>query len=243
MRALLIDDERLARNALRRLLKVHDDIEIAGAAGDVAAAAAAIRSLDPDLIFLDIEMPGGGGFALLQQLDAIPITIFTTAYDSYAVRAFETNALDYLVKPISAERLTWSLARARKAFSRLAQPTNNGAGKGHRPTQLRQIFVRDGERCWIVRLTDIFLFESEGNYTRLLFSNERPLILRSLAAFQEKLDPNIFFRANRAQIINLRAIESVDDEIDGRIVVRMPRGIQVEISRRQSSRLRELLAL
>lgn len=243
MRALLIDDERLARNALRRLLKVHDDIDIVGAAAEMAAAAASIRTLNPDLIFLDIEMPGGDGFALLQQLDDVPITIFTTAYDSYAARAFETNALDYLVKPISAERLAASLSRARKAFSQLSQPRTDATGKEHRPTSLRQIFVREGERCWIVRLADIFLLESEGNYTRLLFSGEQPLILRSLASIQEKLDPNMFFRANRSQIINLRAIESVDDEIDGRIVVKMPRGKQVEISRRQSLRLRDLLSL
>src|ERR1700726_4219820 len=243
MRAILIDDERLARNALRRMLKVHDDIEIVGAAAEVAAAAAAIRTLNPDLIFLDIEMPGGDGFSLLQQFDDVPITIFTTAYDSYAARAFETNALDYLVKPISAERLAASLSRARKAFSQLLQPNTDATGKEHRPTSLRQIFVREGERCWIVRLADIFLLESEGNYTRLLFSGEQPLILRSLASIQEKLDPNIFFRANRSQIINLRAIESVDDEIDGRIVVKMRRGIQVEISRRQSLRLRDLLSL
>jgi two-component system LytT family response regulator len=241
VRALLIDDERLARNALRRLLKVHGDIEIVGAAAEVTAAAASIRTLNPDLIFLDIEMPRGDGFALLQQLDDVPITIFTTAYDSYAVRAFETNALDYLVKPISAERMAASLSRARKAFSHLSHA--DGTGKEHRPTSLRQIFVREGERCWIVRLADIFVLESEGNYTRLLFSCERPLILRSLTSLQEKLDPNIFFRANRSQIINLRAIESVDHEIDGRIVVRMPRGKRVEISRRQSLLLRELLSL
>jgi two-component system LytT family response regulator len=243
MRALLIDDERLARNALRRMLKIHDDIEIVGGTADVAAAAASIRTLNPDLIFLDIEMPGGDGFALLQQLDDVPITIFTTAYDSYAVRAFETNALDYLVKPISAERLAASLARARTAFSQLSQPRSDAPGKEQRPTVLRQIFVRDGERCWIVRLADIFLLESEGNYTRLLFANEGPLILRSLTAIQEKLDPDVFFRANRSQIINLRAIQSVEDDFDGRIVVRLPRGFQVEISRRQSLRLRDLLSL
>jgi two-component system LytT family response regulator len=243
MRALLIDDERLARNALRRLLRDHGDIEIVGGAVDVSAAAASIRTLNPDLIFLDIEMPGGDGFALLQQLEDVPITIFTTAYDCYAVRAFEANALDYLVKPIAVERLAASLSRARKAFSRLSQPHLDSTSKEHRPASLHQIFVREGEHCWIVRLADIFLLESEGNYTRLSFANERPLILRSLASIQEKLDPNLFFRANRSQIINLRAIESVDGEIGGRIVVRLRRGIQVEISRRQSLRLRDHLSL
>ena len=243
MRALLVDDERLARNALRRLLSVHDDIEIVGEAADAAAAKASLRALDPDLLFLDIEMPGGDGFSLLQQLEDVPITIFTTAYDSYAVRAFEANALDYLVKPISAERLAASLARARKTFAQLSAVDGDATAREGRPSMLRQIFVRDGERCWIVRLDDIFLMESEGNYTRLLFSGERPLILRSLAAIQERLDPRSFFRANRSQIINLSAIERVEDEVDGRIVVRMRRGIRVEISRRQSSRLKDLLSL
>lgn len=243
MKAVLIDDERLARNALRRLLRVHRDVEIVGEAADAGAAATSIRVLNPDVIFLDIEMPGGDGFSLLEQLDDVPITIFTTAYNAYAVRAFEANALDYLLKPISAERLAASLVRARKAFGGLAQPETAAPGRQQRAGVLRQIFVRDGERCWIVRLADIFLFESEGNYTRLLFSGERPLILRSLAAIQERLDPNIFFRANRSQIINLRAIDRIEDEIDGRLVVSMPRGIQVEISRRQSLRLRELLSL
>jgi two-component system LytT family response regulator len=243
VRTVLIDDERLARNALRRLLSVHPDIEIVGEAADAEAAGASLRALNPDLILLDIEMPGGDGFSLLQQLEDVPITIFTTAYDSYAVRAFEANALDYLVKPISAERLTASLARARKTFAQLSPADADATAKVRRPALLRQIFVRDGERCWIVRLDDIFLLESEGNYTRLLFSGERPLILRSLAAIQEKLDPQLFFRANRSQIINLRAIERVDDEVDGRLVVRMPRGIQVEISRRQSSRLKDFLSL
>jgi two-component system LytT family response regulator len=243
MRAFIIDDERLARSALRRLLKAHEDIEVVGGAGDVMAALQSIRVLNPELIFLDIEIPGGDGFALLAQLNEAPITIFTTAYDSYAVRAFEANALDYLVKPISAERLASSLERARKAFSRLSEPRAGATGGEQRPAALRQIFVREGERCWIVRLTDIFLLASEGNYTRLFFSNERPLILRSLAAIQEKLDPGVFFRANRSQIVNLRAVQSVDEEVGGRIVVTMPRGVQVEISRRQSLRLRGLLAL
>src|SRR5947208_2656130 len=156
MRALLIDDERLARNALRRLLSVHEDIAIVGEAADVEAAKASLRALSTDLIFLDIEMPGGDGFSLLQQLEDVPITIFTTAYDSYAVRAFEANALDYLVKPIPAERLAASLVRARKTFEQLSRVETDATARGGGPAPLRQIFVRDGERCWIVRLDDIF---------------------------------------------------------------------------------------
>jgi len=241
MKALIIDDERLARNALRRLLKSHTEVEIVGEAANAKEGAAAIGKLHPDLIFLDIEMPGGSGFDMLQELDDVPVTIFTTAYDAYAVRAFEASALDYLVKPVAAERLAVSLARVKKALSGASE----GGSPGHasRSAALQQIFVRDGDRCWIVRLSDIFLMESEGNYTRLWFGAERPLILRSLSAIEQRLGAGAFFRANRSQMINLRAVEGVEEEIEGRLIVRLPKGKLVEISRRQSSRLRQVLSL
>ena len=242
MKALLIDDERLARNGLRRLLRPHADVEIAGEAGNAEEGLRAIRKFNPDVIFLDVEMPGRNGFELLEQVDDVPVTIFTTAYDAYAVRAFEASALDYLVKPISPERLEAALVRVRKVLAtapREAAP----ASPARRARALHQIFVRDGDRCWIVRLADILLMESEGNYTRLHFAGERPLICRSLAAIEERLDANVFFRANRAQIVNLRWVERVENEVDGRLVVRLIKGPQVEISRRQSRRLRQLLSL
>jgi two-component system LytT family response regulator len=244
MKALIIDDERLARSGLRRLLKTHADVEVAGEAANAEEALRAMGKFTPDLIFLDVEMPGRNGFELLEQMEDVPITIFTTAYDAYAVRAFESNALDYLVKPISAERLEASLARARKAFAAVSRETAQATAAASRNgPALHQIFVRDGDRCWIVRLADILLMESEGNYTRLHFGNDSPLIFRSLAAIEERLNPSMFFRANRSQIVNLRWIEKVENEIDGRLVVRLTKGIQVEISRRQSKRLRELLSL
>ena len=241
MKAILIDDERLARNALRRLLKAHAEVEIVGEAANIKEALAVIRKLSPDLIFLDIEMPGGSGFDLLQELDDVPATIFTTAYDAYAVRAFEASALDYLVKPVSAERLAASLTRAKKTLRRASEESSAAASP--RAAALHQIFVRDGDRCWIVRLSEVFLMESEGNYTRLWFGAERPLILRSLSAIEERVGAGTFFRANRSQMINLRAIEGVEEEIEGRLVVRLPKGQTVEISRRQSARLRQVLSL
>lgn len=242
MRALLIDDERLARNGLRRLLRPHADVEIAGEAGNAEEGLRAIRKFNPDVIFLDVEMPGRNGFELLEQVDDVPVTIFTTAYDAYAVRAFEASALDYLVKPISPERLEAALVKVRKVLAAAPQEAAP-AGPARRAPALHQIFVRDGDRCWIVRLADIVLMESEGNYTRLHFAGERPLICRSLAAIEERLDANVFFRANRSQIVNLRWVERVENEVDGRLVVRLVKGPQVEISRRQSRRLRQLLSL
>lgn len=240
MRTLIIDDERLARSGLRRLLKPYRDIEVAGEAANAEDALCAINRMNPDLIFLDVEMPGQNGFELLEQVEDVPLVIFTTAFDAYAVKAFEASALDYLMKPISTERLEEALGRARKA---LAVAAKDAATTATAPPALRRIFVRDGDHCWIVRLSDIRVMESEGNYTRLHFGNESPLIFRSLSAIERRLNPNLFFRANRAQIINLQWIEGVESEVEGRLVVKLAREKQVEVSRRQSQRLRQLLTL
>jgi two-component system, LytTR family, response regulator len=240
VKALIIDDERLARSALRRLLKPHADVEIVGEAANADEALRAIRKSFPDVIFLDVEMPGSSGFDLLEKLEDVPIVIFTTAYDEYAVRAFEINALDYLVKPVSAERLAAALARAEKTLATAAKQTWSSTTPA---SGLTQIFVRDGDHCWIVRLADVVLMESEGNYTRLHFRGNAPLISRSLSAIEERLNPASFFRANRAQIINLGSIESVESEIEGQLLVKLTNSKAVEISRRQARRLRELLSL
>jgi two-component system LytT family response regulator len=228
MKALIIDDERLARVELRRLLAVHPEVEIEGEAREGKEALSLIAKVTPDLIFLDIQMPGMTGFELLERLDDVPQVIFTTAYDAYALKAFEVNALDYLLKPIQPDRLAAALAKVRPRAE---------------PARLEQVFVRDGERCWIVRLPDIFLLESEGNYTRLCFGNERPLIRRSLNALEEQLDPAMFFRAGRKEIVNLKWIERVDLGIAGGLTVTLRGGRQVEMSRRQSARLREVMSL
>jgi two-component system LytT family response regulator len=228
MKALLIDDERLARLELRRLLAGHPEVEIAGEARGGEEALALIPKLAPDLIFLNIQMPGMSGFDLLERLEELPQVIFTTAYDEYALKAFEVNALDYLLKPVAPARLAAALARVRPRTE---------------PARLEQVFVRDGERCWIVRLPDIFLLESEGNYTRVYFASERPLIRRSLNALEDQLDPAMFFRAGRKEIVNLKWIEKVDISVAGGLVVTLRGGRTIEMSRRQSSKLREILSL
>lgn len=240
MKALIVDDERLARNALRRLLRAHPDVKIVGEAANANDALRSIRKLEPDIIFLDVEMPGQNGFELLEKLEDVPIVIFTTAYDAYAVRAFDANALDYIVKPISSQRLQLALARGQKMLASMTREPSPGVVEG---STLHQIFVRDGERCWIVRLSQIELMESQGNYTRLHFGGEAPLIYRSLNVIEERLSPTTFFRANRSQIVNLRWIDKVENEIDGRLLVKLAKGQEVEISRRQSKKLRELLSL
>jgi two-component system, LytTR family, response regulator len=228
MNALIIDDERMARQELKRLLSAHPDIEIVGEANTGEQALELIPQLAPDVIFLDVQMPGMSGFELLERLDDVPQVIFTTAYDEYALKAFEVSALDYLVKPVAPARLSAAIKKLRPRQDR---------GRPER------VFVKEGEHCWLVRVSDIFLLESEGNYTRLHFGNERPLICRSLAALEERLDPAVFFRAGRKYILNLKWVESVEIGIDGNLIAMMRNGTNVELSRRQSIRFREALSL
>jgi two-component system, LytTR family, response regulator len=228
MRALIIDDERIARQELRRLLAAHPEIEITGEASNGEEALARIQELEPDLLFLDIQMPGMTGFDVLDRLRDVPEVIFTTAYDQHALKAFEFNALDYLLKPIAPKRLALALEKVRPE---------------RRRSRLEQIFLRDGERCWILKMTEIDLLESEGNYTRIYFRNEHPVIPGSLAAFEARLDETVFFRASRKHIINLNSIERSDWGPAGNLVVRMRGGRDVELSRRQSLRLREMLSI
>lgn len=231
MKALIIDDERLARAELRRLLEKHPDVEIAGEARDASDALAQIGRLDPELLFLDIQMPGANGFELLEQLERVPLVIFTTAYDEYALKAFEVNALDYLLKPVAPERLAAALAKIGAAKSK--PPV--GAGQ--------QIFVKDGERCWFVALPEIVLLESEGNYTRLYFGGNRPLVLRSLNYLEGRLDPALFFRASRKHILNLKFIEAIDAWATGGFLVRLKGNFEVEMSRRQAQKFKEVMSL
>jgi two-component system LytT family response regulator len=231
MNALVADDERLARSELRRLLGAHPDISIVAEARNVDEAEAVLKREPVDLLFLDIQMPGGSGFDLLERLDRMPLVIFTTAFDQYAIRAFEVNALDYLMKPVAPERLAEALDRVRQRAG--------GASRG----LLERVFVREGERCWIVNVADIRLLESDGNYTRLYFGVHRPLILRSLQALEARLDPAVFFRASRSRIINLRWVAGVDTDVDGSLIVTLRDGPTVPVSRRQSRRLREELSL
>lgn len=235
MTALIIDDERLARAELRRLLSAHPEIAICGEARNGREGLELIRSLAPDVIFLDVQMPGMSGFDLLEQLEAPPQVIFTTAFDQHAVQAFEANALDYLLKPIAPERLAAALRKLRPA------QTTPAAAAALPP--LDRVFVRDGARCWLVPLADIVLMESEGNYTRLFFGANKPLVPRSLSALEERLDPAVFFRASRRHIVNLTAIESVDPGVADNLLVTLRGGRQIEMSRRQSARLREILSL
>jgi two-component system LytT family response regulator len=225
MKAVIIDDEPPARRELRRLLTEFPWVEVVGEAGNVDQAARLVESLSPALLFLDIQMPGGSGFDLLARLEHLPEVIFTTAHDEHAVRAFEVDALDYLLKPIDPARLAEALARVKSAHAaRVQQPD----------AALQQLFVRDGSRCWFVPLREVRLLTSEGNYVRLSWGKTQPLLGRALAALEQRLDSNRFFRANRRQIINLDFIDQVELGVNGRLHAQLRDGPEVEISRRQA---------
>ena len=231
LRVLLVDDERLARAELRRLLQAHPSVEIAGEAASALEAMAQIAALHPDLLLLDVQMPGGSGFDLLAALDHAPDVIFCTAYDQYALQAFEVSALDYLQKPVQAQRLATALARAGARVQALPA------------SAARKIFIKDGERCWFVALADIMLFTSEGNYARVHFGSQQPLTPRSLNQLEERLDPAQFFRANRRQIVNLAHVKQVTANAADVLELLLADGTQVEVSRRRAQQFRAAAAL
>jgi two-component system LytT family response regulator len=234
MKVIIVDDEPPARREMRRLLVEIPWMEIVGEAGSAAEAEALIEELHPQLIFLDIQMPGGSGFDLLSRLEHVPQVVFTTAHDEHAVHAFEVNALDYLLKPIDPRRLASTLDRVRSAAAR---PAARGG------SVLEQLFVRDGSRCWFVPLREVQLLTSEGNYVRLSWGNIKPLLARNLAAIEQRLDPAQFFRANRRQIINLRFVENIEAGVNGRLHAQLRDGPEVEISRRQARLFKVLTSI
>lgn len=245
MRTLIVDDERLARNELKRLLEPYTKIEIVGEAANAEEALVMIEELQPELLFLDIQMPGKNGFELLSSIEGkSPEVIFTTAYDEYAIKAFEFNALDYLLKPIDTERLKDTIHRIEENQS---HPEIPAVGDSERAEKVLgendQVFVKDGEKCWFVKLGKIRLFESMGNYVRLHFDDQKPLVLKSLNNLEERLDPNTYFRANRKHIINLQWIEKIEPWFSGGLLVTLKGGDKIEISRRQAIRFKELMSL
>lgn len=238
-KAVIIDDERLARNELKKLLLEFPDVEVIGEAANANEGIEKIESLNPDLVFLDIQMPGKSGFDMLTQIERAPHVIFVTAYDEYALKAFEVNALDYLMKPVEPKRLADALLKVKLKDEEELLSYNN-RGMLH---ENDQVFVKDGERCWFVKLSEVRLFESVGNYAKVFFGNNKPLILKSLNALEERLDEKIFFRANRKHIINLRMIDKIEPYFNGGLLLDLTGGEKIEVSRRQAVKFKEMMSL
>lgn len=229
IKAVIVEDSRLARNELKELLKPHTNIELVGEAENVDMGFELIQNTRPDLLFLDINMPEKDGFELLELLDEVPITIFTTAFDEYAIKSFEYNALDYLLKPINQKRFDRAIEKARDQLE----------GKGNEPqtqklTASSQIFIKDGEKCWLIKIGEISHFEIVGNYSRVFFNDEKPMLYKSLNQIEEKLPDTNFFRVNRQQIVNTNFIKNVVPWFNGKLKLTMQNGDEVEVSRRQS---------
>lgn len=238
MKALIIDDSQLARQELKHLLKSFDQVQVLGEAENAEQALQLIEEKQPELIFLDIQMPDKDGFELLEELVDVPEVIFTTAFNQYAMKAFDHNALDYLQKPIKEERLGLALEKAAEKIR----------SRKDREKQVKllglenQVFVKDGEQCWFVSLTDVSVMEIMGSYTRIYFKDQKPMIPRSLNYMESRLDPEVFFRANRQQIINLKFIERIEPWFSGTLKLYLKGGEEVEVSRRQSIRFREIMS-
>ncbi len=241
---IIVEDSRLARNELKELIKNHPELEVIGEAENVDAAYTLINELKPQLIFLDINMPGKDGFELLEMLDEVPVTVFTTAFDEYAIKSFEYNALDYLLKPINEKRFGYAVQKIKeKVIADYAPAGEENNLSTTLLTEESQIFIKDGEKCWLVKIGEVFLFEIVGNYTRVYFKDCKPLIYKSLHQVEERLPSALFFRANRQQIINLKYIKTVDNWFNGKLKATMQNGDEIEISRRQSSLFKEMLSL
>jgi two-component system LytT family response regulator len=248
--SIIIDDERLAREELKSVLKEYPEINIIGEAQNAEEGVALVKKKNPDLIFLDVNMPEASGFDMLKQLETIPHVIFVTAYDEYALQAFEVNALDYILKPVDPERLSEAIEKLKEREETEFESSQElrASRKERMLTNADKVFIKDGEKCFFVSLSKVRMLESDGNYVKVYFDKHRPLILRSLNSFESRLDPEHFFRANRKFIVNLNWIESVENWFNGGLRVELKNAVEgkketIDISRRQAIRFRELLSL
>ncbi len=233
MKIALVDDGQLACKAMQRMLMKIPNIEIVGEADNLKQAVALIQATEPDVVLLDISLPGGDGFELLSQLETVPLIIVATAHDQYALRAFEVNAVDYLLKPIESHRLVAAINRAQSVLDE--------RNKGN-PLNERLYLQEDG-RCWFIRVGDIERLESIGNYSRIYFGDHKPMIKRSLKQLHPLLPSDVFMRANRHQIINLDTITSVSAEDTHYIQLLLNTNTHITLSRRQSHYFKERWSL
>ena len=235
--AIIVEDSRLARNELKDLLKEIPEVEIIAEAENAHVAFELISSQNPDLIFLDIQLPGKDGFQLLEMLENVPMVVFTTAFDEFAIKSFEYNTLDYLMKPINSKRLSQAIEKVKL---KLAEKTE----KQDKKLDLEdQIFIKDGEKCWMVKISEIYLFEVEGNYTKVFFRNEKSVLTRSLNVIEKKLPQEKYFRANRNTIFNINYIQNIENWFSGNLMIKLPNDNQVEISRRQAVLFKEIYGI
>jgi len=238
LKTLIVDDERLARVELMNLLSAFPEIEVVGQASNADEAIELVDSLKPQLVFLDINMPEKSGFELLEDLVDAPFIVFTTAYDEFALRAFEVNAQDYLLKPVKPERLKEAIEKVKKLVE-----NQNNSDERKNLTDDDQVFIRDGDKCYFIKVGDICKIDSVGNYARLHFNGQEALVHKSLNAMNQRLDNRFFFRANRQEIINLKYIDRIEPYFSNSLLVYLKTGHRIEVSRRQAIRFKDVFSL
>lgn len=238
MKTIIVDDERLAREEFKSMLKKHPQIEIVGEFKNTIEAEQGLKDLKPDLMFIDIQMPGETGLEFLERIDFAPRTVFVTAYDEFAMKAFELKAYDYLLKPLDPERLEDLINRIDEENKTPESVENiDKLKKGDK------ILVKDGEKVWFINIDDIRYFESDGNYVKVFFENYHPLLLRSLNNLNDRIDEKLFFRANRKYLINLEKIVKIDTWFNGGLHVELECGTKIEISRRQAIKFKDMFSI
>jgi two-component system LytT family response regulator len=251
LRVLIVDDEPLARQTLRLLLGKDPEVTIVGECADGDAAVAAIRELSPALVFLDIQMPGKNGFEVLQDVgpDRIPAVVFVTAYDSFAIKAFDVQAVDYLVKPFDDERFAEALRRAKASAHgrdlesttehliglletyQEAQPQREGPVGRYAGSTVSRMMVKSGGRTTILPVEEIDCIEAEGNYARLHTRSKDHLIRETLHDLTLRLDPTQFIRIHRSAIVRIGAVKSLEPLFNGDYAVRLQDGKELTLSR------------
>jgi two-component system LytT family response regulator len=254
IRVLIVDDEPLARRTIRGLLREDAEVEVVGECGSGAEAVSSIRGQPPDLLFLDIQMPGMSGFDVLSQVEheRIPAIVFVTAFDEYALRAFEVHALDYLLKPFTDDRFREALAQAKshvrlKELSRLSRSLrallNDRAGEDapRRKSFLTRFMIRLGSRVVFVNPSDVDWIEADNYYAKLHVAGKAHLLRVSMNELEEKLDPRAFLRIHRSSIINLDRVKELHQNPGGEYVVVLKDGTELKLSRARRERLEDLL--
>jgi len=244
IRALLVDDEILARVAVRQALASHADIDIVGECGNVDEAAQALTALAPDLIFLDIQMPGGDGFKLLRGLsaDPLPLVVFTTAFAEHALEAFDANAIDYVLKPIDQARFDQAMTRVKKHWQGLHANHDQAPSAGNK-SFLRRISVQAAEHSMVIPVADIDWIRADDNYVRIHVGGRTYLHRETLRRLCESLDPNHFLRIHRSTVVNMDRIREVHTLFQGHAEVVLHDGTRLDLSRRFRGVARAALGL
>ena len=241
-RAVIVDDEELARRVLRELLRAHNEVEVVAECPNGFEAVKAVAELKPDLLFLDVQMPKLDGFEVLELIAEGPAVIFVTAYDQYALRAFEAHAVDYLLKPFGADRLKVALERVKERLGGKLPPPAELAAAARPPARyLERIVVKDGSRVHIIPVSKLDYAEAQDDYVALAVEGKKHLKQQTLSNLEKALDPERFLRIHRSYIVNLDRLGKVEPYGKDTHVVVLTTGAQLPVSRSGYARLREIL--